>query len=81
MAFGKPIVCFDLKETRVTAQEAAIYVQPNNELEFAKAIIKLMDNQKIRKKMGEFGRYRVENELNWEIVSQNLLIAYKGLSI
>ena len=79
MALGKPIVSFDLKETRFTAQKAAFYVPPNDEVEFAKAIAKLMDDSELRKSMGEFGRKRVENELSWEIVSSNLLRGYKSL--
>ena len=35
MGHAKPIVTFDLKETRVSAGEAAIYVEPNDEAEFA----------------------------------------------
>jgi len=79
MALGKPIVSYDLKETRFTAKEAATFVPPNDEIEFAKAVAKLMDNPDLRKKMGEFGRKRIENELKWEIVGQNLLNAYKKL--
>src|SRR5438045_8321752 len=43
MASAKPIVSFDLKETRFSARHAAIYVEPNNETEFAAAIAQLMD--------------------------------------
>ena len=32
---GKAIVSFDLAETRYSAQNAALYVQPNNEGDFA----------------------------------------------
>ena len=38
-----------------------------------------MDDPELRKKKGEFGRQRVYNELAWEIVSRNLLDAYKYL--
>jgi glycosyltransferase involved in cell wall biosynthesis len=76
MAVGKPVVSFDLKETRVTAQDAAVYVEPNDDLAFAKQIAFLMDRPELRKKMGEFGKRRVEKELAWDVVSQNLLRAY-----
>jgi glycosyltransferase involved in cell wall biosynthesis len=79
MALGKPIVTFDLKETRWSAQDAALYVKPNDELEFAKGIAKLMDRPDLRVKMGEFGRQRVESELKWDVVGQNLIHAYKAL--
>jgi glycosyltransferase involved in cell wall biosynthesis len=80
MAVGKPTVSFDLKETRVTAREAAVYVPPNDELAFAKQIAFLMDRPDLRKTMGEFGKRRVEEELAWNVVSQNLLRAYASLS-
>jgi glycosyltransferase involved in cell wall biosynthesis len=79
MAYGKPIVSFDLKETRYSAQEAASYVKPNDEREFAVAIAKLMDDQPLRARMGAFGRARVERELQWNCVGRNLVNAYKAL--
>jgi glycosyltransferase involved in cell wall biosynthesis len=79
MALGKPIVSFDLKETRFSAQEAAIYVTPNNEEEFAEAIVSLMDNPDKRAKMGAFGQKRIKEKLAWQHVSKNLLYAYEWL--
>ncbi len=55
MALGKPIVTYDLKETRWSAQDAALYIKPNNEMEFAEGIAKLMDRPDLRAQMGEFG--------------------------
>jgi glycosyltransferase involved in cell wall biosynthesis len=77
MASAKPIVSFDLKETRFSAQDAAVYVKPNNEAEFAETVAQLMDNPELQKKMGAYGRNRVENELRWAKVGQNLLTAYR----
>ncbi len=77
MAYGKPIVTFDLKETRFSAQDAAVYVPPNDELGFARAVAALMDAPDQRKAMGEFGRKRVEEQLQWSVVGQNLLRAYE----
>jgi glycosyltransferase involved in cell wall biosynthesis len=79
MAFSKPIVAFGLKETRFSAQEAAVYAPPNDEKAFAEAIAKLMDNPGMRQKMGDFGRSRVERELQWSIVGKNLLVAYESM--
>lgn len=79
MAMGKPIVTYDLKETHWSAQDAALYVKPNNELEFAEGIVKLMDDPDLRKRMGEFGLKRVHHELKWDLVGENLLRAYSTL--
>jgi glycosyltransferase involved in cell wall biosynthesis len=79
MASAKPIVSFDLKETRFSARDAAIYVEPNNEAEFAEALAQLMDRPDLQNKMGTYGRHRVEEELQWAKVGENLLTAYKTL--
>ena len=79
MAYGKPIVTFDLKETRYSAQDGALYVAPNDEQRFALAIAELMDDPALRKRMGAFGRARVERELQWSCVGKNLARAYRGL--
>jgi glycosyltransferase involved in cell wall biosynthesis len=79
MAMGKPVVSFDLKETRVTAQKAAVYVTPNDELGFAQQIAFLMDRPELRKKMGAFGKRRIAEKLAWNVVSQPLLRAYASL--
>jgi len=79
MALAKPIVCFDLKETRFSAKESAIYVSPNNEIEFAKAIVSLMDNPNKRAYMGAAGQKRVKEKLAWQHVSKNLLLAYESV--
>ena len=77
MAMGKPIVAFDLPEHRVTADEAALYARPNDELDFASKIAALMENPEKRKTMGRFGRERVENMLSWAKQKDYLLEVYE----
>jgi glycosyltransferase involved in cell wall biosynthesis len=79
MAYAKPIIAFDLKETRFSAGDAAIYVQPNKEAEFAETVARLMGQPELRKEMGGYGRRRVEEELQWNKVGRNLLTAYETL--
>ena len=55
MALGKPIVSFDLKETRVSARDAALYVEPNDEAQFAAAVSRLMDDPVLCAEMGRNG--------------------------
>jgi glycosyltransferase involved in cell wall biosynthesis len=78
MALAKPIVQFDLREGRFSAQQASLYADTQNQVsDFAAKITWLIDNPTERKKMGEFGRRRVEKELAWEYSVQNLLAAYE----
>jgi glycosyltransferase involved in cell wall biosynthesis len=79
MAAAKPIVSFDLKETHFSARDAAMYVQPNNEIQFAKGIAELMDQPELQKRMGASGRRRVAEELQWAKVGKNLVTAYEAL--
>ena len=65
MAFELPVVAFDLRETRVSAQDAARYVTPNVVEEYAAAIVELLDDPAARERMGRFGRQRVEEQLGW----------------
>ena len=80
MAYGKPIVSFDLKETRFSAQDAALFVPCNDEMAFAEGIARLMDDPSMRLRMGRYGRERVERDLQWSVVSRNLLSAYEALN-
>jgi glycosyltransferase involved in cell wall biosynthesis len=78
MALGKSIVQFDLREGKFSAQQAAVYADTQNQVaDFAAKIIWLLDHPEERRKMGEFGRKRVETELAWEYSVPNLLAAYE----
>lgn len=79
MALAKPIVQFELTEGRVTADQASLYAKANDERDLALKIITLLNNEPLRKKMGEFGRQRVISELSWEHESPKLLSAYRKL--
>jgi len=80
MAFGLPVVAFDLKETRISAREAAVYVQPNDEHAYAQAIVALMDDEPRRARLGKLGRVRVEQELAWDHQERAYLGVYGRLA-
>ena len=77
MALKKPIVQYDLKEGRFSAQEASLYADHKILTDLADKISYLMDNPVIRKKMSEFGYNRVINELSWEYESKKLIRLYE----
>ena len=77
MVFGLPVVAFDLRETRVSAGDAAVYVQPNDEQQYAEAIVALLDDEPRRELMGKLARERVEQELAWDHQESAYLGVYK----
>jgi glycosyltransferase involved in cell wall biosynthesis len=77
MAFGLPVVAFDLRETRVSAGDAAVYVQPNDERQYAEAIVALLDDELRRSLMGKLARERVEQELAWSYQESAYLGVYQ----
>ena len=79
MALGKPIVQFDLTEGRRSALDASLYAKHNDEADMADKILELLDDEEQRARMGEFGRKRVESELQWTHEVPKLLTAYETL--
>ncbi len=66
MAFGLPLVCFDLQETRRIAVDAASFVAPGDVDALARMIVALLDDPEARSRLGRVGRERVRDELAWE---------------
>jgi glycosyltransferase involved in cell wall biosynthesis len=79
MAYELPVVAFDLRETRVSAGDAAVYVSPNNTRAYARAIVDLMDDAPKRHQLGKLGRIRVEQELAWSNQERAYLGVYRAL--
>jgi glycosyltransferase involved in cell wall biosynthesis len=79
MAFELPVVAFDLRETRVSAGDAAVYVKPNDIHDYAAAIIDLMDDEPRRSRLGKLGRTRVEQELAWSCQESAYVDVYRRL--
>ncbi len=77
MAMAKPVVSFDLKEARFSAQDAALYARPNDTEDFANKILELLKDEKRRQQMGEYGRKRIEQELAWSHTEKKLIKAYE----
>ncbi|MGO9196064.1 MAG: glycosyltransferase family 4 protein [Acidimicrobiales bacterium] len=79
MAFSLPTVAFDLRETRVSAGEAAAYAEPNEVESFASVLVDLLDDEPRRRSMGKLARARVEEELAWTHQRDAFVGVYDGL--
>jgi glycosyltransferase involved in cell wall biosynthesis len=78
MAFGLPIVLFDLEEGRRIAGSAGVYASPNDPGDFAEQIAMLLDRPDLRARMGAAGRSKVETDLNWGQEKKSLIRAYEA---
>lgn len=77
MAFGLPVVLYDLTEGRRSAADAALYALPNDPKDFARQMLRLLDSEELRRTLGARARKRIEEKLNWDIEKQELLKAYE----
>ena len=76
MTLEKPVVQFDLKEGRASAESASLYAAANDPKDFAARIAELMDAPERRAEMGRIGRARVLERLSWAHSVPHLLAAY-----
>lgn len=76
MAFGMPVVLYDLTEGRRSAGEAALYARRDDAEDFAQKVMTLLDSQELRAQLGARARKRIEQELNWGNEKRSLLEAY-----
>jgi glycosyltransferase involved in cell wall biosynthesis len=79
MALGLPVVLFDLKEGRRSAGPAALYAKPNDPIDFANQVNRLLDSSELRHQLGACGRKRIEESMNWETEKITLLRAYSAV--
>lgn len=77
LAMSRPVVAYDLLESRRSAGDAALYATPNNVVSFAARIEELLDDPGRRAVMGAIGRERVEETLSWGRSQVQLLAAYR----
>lgn len=81
MALGKPIVQFDVREGRRSAGGAAVYAEPNDEHDFARKLLWLLENPEECARMGAEGRARMEKWLAWSHQAPKLLECYGSLGL
>jgi glycosyltransferase involved in cell wall biosynthesis len=79
LAFGLPLVAFDLPQTREVAGDAGLYVTPGDARAFADGIVGLLDDPVRRRTMGERGERRVRDHLAWERQEERYLAVYRAL--
>ena len=71
MAIGLPVICLNWSGMAISTDDSCAIRLPVTNPEqmpkdMAAAIIKLIENPKLRKQMGEAGRKRIKEVFNWE---------------
>ncbi len=77
MALGKPIVQFDLHEGRISAGDASLYAAANDTADFAKAIVRLVDDPEMCDQLGRISLQRITTDLSWKAQVPSLLAGYE----
>jgi len=80
MAARKPIVAFDLPESRFSADDSAILIQPGDIAAFALSVVKLLEDRELRVSLGERGYNRIHETLNWRNATRTLGEAYSSMN-
>ncbi|MBU2025241.1 MAG: glycosyltransferase [Patescibacteria group bacterium] len=81
LAVGKPVVSFDIKMSQSRIGKAGSFISDSSEITFAREIIRILDNKKRSRAMGEMGKIKVERDLNWLKSEIKLLSAYEKLAV
>jgi glycosyltransferase involved in cell wall biosynthesis len=79
MALKKPIVQYDLKEGRFSADKASLYAENTSTTDFGDKIIWLLEHPEQREEMGNIGYERIIKELSWEYESKKLISFYANV--
>jgi glycosyltransferase involved in cell wall biosynthesis len=80
MAYSLPSVSFDLVETRVSGGDSVLYVPSGDEVAFADAVERLLDNPELRVEMALRARRRVAEELDWRPQAESYVTVYESVT-
>jgi len=76
MSHGLPILSFNLKENKYSADEAAVYCDSYDYKEFAEKIMRMLQDENLLKAKSEVGLQRYKTDFNWSKSSQNIKDLY-----
>jgi len=79
MACSLPLVMSNRSNWRTLFDKCALFVDPQNPIDIAEKI-QMLEDDSMRKSLGNAGRYLVENEYSWEREGQELIKFYQKFS-
>ena len=81
MSCGLPIVATDVRGNRdlISSGEDGILVPPRSPKEMVNAVSMLLDDEKMRRRLGKNARKTIEEHYTWDTVSNNILRCYESI--
>lgn len=81
MACGKPVIATNIVGTssQIERHQAGIVITPRNEEELRRALVKILENEKLMLEMGSAGLKLVEQNYSWQKVAKQILNIYNSL--
>jgi len=78
MALSKPVIAYDSGGTREVIKngENGFLIKEEDDEQISKIIIELIDNYKLRKKLGENGRKKIEEYFNIQKMGKEYMNIY-----
>jgi len=78
MAVGVPVIVSKIDSLKnLVGRKAGIFVNPRKSDEIAEAVIKLLEDEKLRERLGNAGKKRIEKEFSEEKMIQKTINLYK----
>jgi glycosyltransferase involved in cell wall biosynthesis len=70
MYFGLPVVATDIPGVRDHFKDVALLVPPKNENRLAEAIIRLLDDEELTRRLSKAGAELVKSKYTWDVVAK-----------
>lgn len=82
MSFGKPILVSDATVQKILVEEveAGLVHEERNSEDFTEKLLRMYEDEGLRKKMGENGKDFVRNHFTWDKTSKDLIALYNNLA-
>jgi len=80
MYFGLPVVATDIPGVRDHFKDVALLVSPRNEDELAAAIVKLLEDEELAKRLSTVGEELVKRKYTWDIVAKRYEKIYEQIT-
>ncbi len=80
MSCGIPVVATNVEGSSevINSGETGLLVSPRDPEKLAEAILKLLDNEELRKQVGLKAREHIKNNYDWEIITDRIEEIYKS---